>query len=131
MDEGNPSAFRIVAIDLDEGSIARSTPEIEHERAVATFDLIAKNSFEPEGHPGGPYRLRLRLVENRLAIEISDEAGGHIATHLLSLTPFRKIVKDYFLICESYFAAIKSASPSQIEAIDMGRRGVHDEGSRV
>jgi len=122
---------RIVEVCLDERSIARASPEVEHERAVAVFDLIEKNSFAPEGHDGGPYRLRLALVEQRLVLEITTADGAAVVTHLLSLTPFRKIVKDYFLICESYFAAIRSASPVQIEAIDMGRRGVHDDGARI
>lgn len=130
-DKAAKPSCRIVEILLDERSIARASPEIEHERAVAVFDLIEKNRFAPEGHDGGPYKLRLALVEQRLVLEITTADGDLVATHLLSLTPFRKIVKDYFLICESYFAAIRSASPAQIEAIDMGRRGVHNEGAQV
>lgn len=122
---------RLVGVDLDENSIARSGADVEHERATAIWDLIEENSFAPAGHDDGPWRLRLGIVENRLAFEISDEAGAPVAVHLLSLTPFRKIVKDYFMICESYFAAIRTATPSQIEAIDMGRRGLHNEGSHV
>ncbi|NLH80026.1 MAG: UPF0262 family protein [Phyllobacteriaceae bacterium] len=122
---------RLVGVELDEGSIARSGADVEHERATAIWDLIEENSFTPVGHDGGPWRLRLGFVENRLAFEISDESGTPVTAHLLSLTPFRKIVKDYFLICESYFAAIRTATPSQIEAIDMGRRGLHNDGSQV
>ncbi|WP_018700485.1 UPF0262 family protein [Amorphus coralli] len=125
------SRQRLLAIDLDESSIARSTPDIEHERAVAIYDLLEDNHFAPVGHDGGPYRLALAIVENRLVFAISLEDGTALATHVLSLTPFRKIVKDYFLMCSSYFEAIKTASPSQIEAIDMGRRGVHNEGSQI
>lgn len=122
---------RLVDVVLDE-SIGRSTPDVEHERAVAIFDLIEENSFHPVGdEAGGPYRLRLSLVESRLVMEVNRENGDHVITHILSLTPFRRVVKDYFLICESYFEAIKSSSPSQIEAIDMGRRGLHNEGSQT
>ncbi|MGX1309696.1 uncharacterized protein (UPF0262 family) [Amorphus suaedae] len=125
------SRQRLVAIDFDESSIARSTPDIEHERAVAIYDLIEENHFAPVGHEGGPYRLALAIVENRLVFAVAQEDGADVMTHVLSLTPFRKIVKDYFLMCNSYFEAIKTASPSQIEAIDMGRRGVHNEGSQI
>ena len=122
---------RLVGVELDEQSIARATADVEHERATAIWDLIEENSFVPTGHEGGPYRLRLGIVENRLALEITEETGQPVAAHLLSLTPFRKIVKDYFFVCESYFAAIRTSTPSQIEAIDMGRRGLHNEGSQV
>ncbi|MBW3097430.1 UPF0262 family protein [Pseudohoeflea coraliihabitans] len=115
---------------LDE-TIGRATPDIEHERAVAIFDLLEENVFEPVGHSEGPYRLNLSLVDSRLVLTITTQAGAAVATHILSLTPFRRIVKDYFLICESYYEAIRTSSPSQIEAIDMGRRGVHNEGSQT
>jgi uncharacterized protein (UPF0262 family) len=129
--DATKSTARLVGIEIDDGSIARASADVEHERATAIWDLIEDNSFAPVGHDGGPYRLRLGIVENRLALEISEEKGPPVAVHLLSLTPFRKIVKDYFLVCESYFAAIRTATPSQIEAIDMGRRGLHNDGSRV
>jgi len=122
---------RLVEVKLDEGSIARSNADVEHERAVAIYDLIEENHFAPAGHDAGPWRLTLGMVDNRLAFEICDEAGTQVAVHLLSLSPFRRIVKDYFFVCESYFAAIRTATPSQIEAIDMGRRGLHNEGSQV
>jgi len=122
---------RLIAVHLDDSSIGRATPDIEHERAIAIYDLLDENSFSPNGHDGGPYKLSLSIVEKRLVFDITDEAGGPIATHILSLSPFRRIVKDYFLICESYYEAIKTASPSRIEAIDMGRRGVHNEGSET
>jgi len=121
---------RLIAVDLDE-SIGRGPPDIEHERAVAIFDLIDENSFAPAGDKEGPFRLKLSLVERRLVFEVRQEDGTEVMTHILSLSPFRKIVKDYFVICESYYEAIKMGSPSRIEAIDMGRRGVHDEGSRL
>lgn len=122
---------RLIDVELD-ASIGRSTPDVEHERAVAIFDLLEDNSFRPVGDTdGGPYRLRLSLVESRLVFSVSSADGKAIATHMLSLTPFRRVVKDYFMICESYYDAIRSATPSQIEAIDMGRRGLHDDGSRI
>lgn len=127
MADGN---FRLCDVVLDE-SIGRSTPDVEHERAVAIFDLIEENSFHPAGHPGGPYRLKISLVDSKLVFAITTEAGGDVATHILSLTPFRRIIKDYFMICESYYEAIRSSTPSQIEAIDMGRRGIHNEGSQT
>jgi uncharacterized protein (UPF0262 family) len=127
---GEKPAFRLTDVELDE-SIGRSTPDVEHERAVAIFDLVEENSFEPIGHEGGPYRLKLSLVDKRLVIRITTEQGDEVATHILSLTPFRRVVKDYFMICESYYEAIRKGSLTQIEAIDMGRRGVHNEGSQT
>ncbi|NHT74364.1 uncharacterized protein (UPF0262 family) [Rhizobium sp. PP-F2F-G38] len=123
-------AFRLCDVVLDE-TIGRSTPDVEHERAVAIFDLIEENSFEPIGHDGGPYRLKLSLMDSKLVLVVTTEAGGDVITHILSLTPFRRIVRDYFMICESYYEAIRSSTPSQIEAIDMGRRGIHNEGSQT
>jgi uncharacterized protein (UPF0262 family) len=122
---------RLVAVTLDEDSIGRSSPDIEHERAVAIYDLIEANGFAPVGHDGGPYKLNLGLKENRLVFDIRLANGEPVTAHLLSLTPFKRIVKDYFLICDSYYAAIRTATPDRIEAIDMGRRGLHDEGSRI
>jgi uncharacterized protein (UPF0262 family) len=122
---------RLVAITLDEGSIGRSNADVEHERAVAIYDLLEENVFQPAGHDHGPYTLHLSMAENRLAFDIRLPDGAAVIVHMLSLTPFRKIVKDYFLICDSYYQAIRTALPSQIEAIDMGRRGLHDEGSRL
>jgi uncharacterized protein (UPF0262 family) len=122
---------KLVAITLDESSIGRSGPDIEHERAVAIYDLIEQNSFAPDGHEGGPYALHLSMAESRLVFDIRLADGTPVAAHLLSMTPFRKIVKDYFMICDSYYAAIRTATPDRIEAIDMGRRGLHDEGSNI
>jgi uncharacterized protein (UPF0262 family) len=122
--------FRLCDVVLDD-SIGRSTPDVEHERAVAIFDLIEENRFEPFGHSGGPYRLNISLVEQKLVLTITTETGETVATHILSLTPLRRIIKDYFMICESYYEAIRSSTPSQIEAIDMGRRGIHNEGSET
>ena len=125
------STRRLVKITLDEGSIGRSSQDIEHERAVAIYDLIEDNSFAPADHDGGPYALHLSITENRLVFDIRQQDDTPLMAHLLSLTPFRKIVKDYFMICDSYYKAIRTASPTQIEAIDMGRRGLHNEGSEL
>ncbi len=121
---------RIIDIALDEQSVARRSPEVEHERAVALFDLLEDNDFALHGVPG-PYRLHLGVFEQRLLFSVHDEHDGKLRDVVLSLTPFRKIVKDYFLVCESYYAAIKKLGTSQIEALDMGRRGLHNEGSEV
>jgi uncharacterized protein (UPF0262 family) len=126
-----PDAKRLVNVMLDEASIGRANPDVEHERAVAIYDLLEENRFEPIGDDGGPYALRIALVENRLVFEVMREDGSPVVTHMLSLTPFRRVVKDYFLVCESYYAAIKTESPSRIEAIDMGRRGLHNDGSTL
>ena len=115
--EGEKSTQRLIKITLDEGSIGRSSPDIEHERAVAIYDLIEDNSFAPCEHDGGPYVLNLSISENRLVFDIREESGAPVMAHLLSLTPFRKIVKDYFLICDSYYQAIRVATPERIEAI--------------
>ncbi|MBL8583479.1 MAG: UPF0262 family protein [Rhizobiaceae bacterium] len=126
-----PNNARLVDVELDE-SIGRSTPDVEHERAVAIFDLIEENHFQPVGDAGnGPYRLKLSLIDARLVLAVSRENGEPVVTHILSLTPLRRIVKDYYMICESYYEAIRSATPSHIEAIDMGRRGLHNEGSQT
>ncbi|MFP6748097.1 MAG: UPF0262 family protein [Alphaproteobacteria bacterium] len=120
---------RIVKLTLDEKTFIRRSPDIEHERRVAIYDLLEANSFQPAGPFEGPYHVRLGMEENRLALDIRDVNEAPLTRVLIPLTPFRRIIKDYFTVCESYFQAIKSASPSKIEAIDMGRRGLHNEGS--
>ncbi len=122
---------RLVAVELDGASIGRSTPDVEHERRIAIYDLIEDNRFVLPGHPGGEYRLHLAVRDARLVFDVRDAADAPLVLHILSLTPLRKIVRDYFTICDSYYAAIRTATPSQIETIDMGRRGVHDEGSEL
>jgi len=122
---------RIVDINLDERSVVRRSPDVEHERAVAIYDLIEDNVFAPVGAAQGPYSLHLSIAENRLLFDIRSEANQPITTVTLPLQPFRRIVRDYFAVCESYYEAIKTASPSKIEAIDMGRRGLHNEGSEL
>jgi uncharacterized protein (UPF0262 family) len=125
------SKARLIAISLDEASISRGNASIEHERQVAIFDILESNRFELEGRKGGPYKLDLRLVEDRLVLAVAEQDGGEPFSVVLSLTPLRRVIKDYFIVCESYYAAIRSAPPSRIQAIDMGRRALHDEGSRV
>ncbi len=130
MDDDQPQR-RLTDIELDV-TIARSTPEVEHERAVAIFDLIQENSFFPVGDTGqGPYRLKLSLADKRLVFEIARTNHEWVTTHKLSLTPFRRIFKDYFMVCESYYDAIRADSLGRIEAIDMGRRSLHNEGSQI
>ncbi len=122
---------RLVSVTLDEASIGQISREVDHERQVAIFDLLEQNSFKPVGAPGGEFALRLSLVSNRLVLQIFRPDGQPVTTHILSLTPFRRIVRDYYLVCDSYYEAIKASTPSQIEAIDMGRRGLHDEGAQI
>jgi len=125
MSEGGD--HRLDSIEIDEVSLASVSRDVEHEREVAVFDLLEANHFHPEGADHGPYGLRLSLTEGRLAFDISGD--GFERRHLLSLSPFRGVVKDYFMVCESYYQAIRQASPAQIEALDMGRRGLHNEGA--
>jgi uncharacterized protein (UPF0262 family) len=122
---------RLVAVTLDEATIGRSNPDIEHERQVAIYDLLEQNAFAPFGHSGGPYALHLSITGNRLAFDIRTEDGTPVVAHLLSLSPMRRIVKDYYTICDSYYHAIRTATPDKIEAIDMGRRAIHNDGSRI
>lgn len=122
---------RLVKVTLDEESIGRANPDVEHEREVAIYDLLEQNTFAPVGHAGGPYALHLSINGNRLVFEIRLENGTPVIAHLFSLTPLRRIVKDYYLICDSYYQAIRIATPDKIEAIDMGRRAIHNEGSRI
>jgi len=122
---------RLAAITLDEASLGTANDDIEHERRVAIYDLLEDNKFRPVGHDGGPYALHLGISGNRLVFDIRLADGTPVIAHLLSLAPFRRIVKDYFVVCDSYYAAIRTATPDRIEAIDMGRRSLHDEGSRL
>ncbi len=129
--EGEGGGRRIVKVALDEKSVVRRSSEVEHERAVAIFDLIEENHFAPVGEHGGPYSLHLGIEENRLVLDIRTAEDSPLGKVILALSPFRRIVKDYFTVCESYYHAIKTATPSQIEAIDMGRRGLHNEGAEL
>ncbi|MEL6421285.1 MAG: UPF0262 family protein [Pseudomonadota bacterium] len=125
------SPLRLIDVSLDETSIGRNRPEVEQERDVAIYDLLEANAFKLYGGPEGPYRLVLSIAEKRLVFDVRDEASTPLSTFMLSLTPFKRIAKDYFLICETYFEAIRTAPPSRIEAIDMARRALHDEGSEL
>ncbi len=129
---GDPkSAARIANIALDERTVVRRNPDIEHERAVAIYDLLEENSFAPKAGGEGPFDVMLGVIENRLVLDVKDRNGDPADRIAVPLAPFRQIVKDYFTICESYYSAIRHAPPSQIEAIDMGRRGLHNEGSEL
>mgnify|MGYP001452091218 FL=1 len=121
----------ISAIDLEESSKIRRSAQVEHERKVAIFDLLEENSFSLRSGPDGPYRLRIQIKENRLIFNLNSNDDVFLLDISLAVAIFRKIVRDYFLICESYFQAIKTKTPSQIEAIDMARRGLHDEGAEL
>ncbi|CAN7340340.1 uncharacterized protein (UPF0262 family) [Bosea sp. BE125] len=121
----------LIGVTLDEASLGRGSPDQEHERAVAIYDLIERNRFALPSHDGGPYLAHLALVERRLVFDIRQADGVPVVAHHLSLTPLRRIIKDYALVCESYYAAIRTATPSQIESIDMGRRGLHDEAAHI
>jgi len=124
------SEQRIVHIELDRKTLVSRSPEVEHERAAAIYDLLEENHFAPVGGFRGPYRVHLRLEDsNRLVIDINNVDDDRLESLSMSMMPFRRIIRDYFKICESYFDAIKRLSPSQIETIDMARRGLHNEGS--
>jgi uncharacterized protein (UPF0262 family) len=129
MADDQKKSHRLQSVELDEESLAAVSRDQEQERQVAIFDLLDGNYFEPVESPGGPYDLKLSLVENRLAFDIAGP--NYERRHLLSLSPFRGVIKDYFMICDSYYSAIRNSSPQQIEALDMGRRGLHNEGSSL
>ncbi|WP_395943843.1 UPF0262 family protein [Brevundimonas sp.] len=118
---------KLVSVELDAATLPAATAEIEHERRVAIFDLVEKNSFEPVGAEGGPYKLKLSLQDNRLVFDIDGD--DFTRTYAISLTPLKGVLKDYLLICDSYYEALRGSSPSQIESVDMGRRGLHNEGA--
>jgi uncharacterized protein (UPF0262 family) len=125
------SRFCLVSIVLDEATVVRRTREIEQEREIAIYDLLESNSFTPNGSGGGPYNLVLAIEENRLVFDIRMSDDSPHGKVMLSLTPFRRVIKDYFIVCESYYKSIRQAPPSQIEGLDMGRRALHDEGSKL
>ena len=130
-DGNSANAYRIVKIELDERSLAPATADIEHERKVAIYDLLEENVFRPNGAGEGPFELYLSNVERRLVFDVRREGGAALGQVHLSMTPFRKIIKDYFMLCESYYDAIRNAAPAQIETIDMARRAMHNEGSEI
>jgi uncharacterized protein (UPF0262 family) len=120
-----------VAVEIDARSIAGGPAYIDQERAAAIRDLISENLFAPEGRDGEVFRLHLSVVDRRLVLRINDVDDTPVVSHILSLTPLRRVVKDYFLVCEAFYAAVPTATPSQIEVIDMGRRSLHDEGAEI
>ena len=122
-------AHRLQSIELDEESLASVSRDQEQERQIAIYDLIEDNSFAPEGAIAGPYDLKIALVDNRLALDITGP--DYQRRHLLSLSPLRAVIKDYRMVCDSYYDAIRTATPQRIETLDMGRRGLHDEGSAL
>jgi uncharacterized protein (UPF0262 family) len=131
MDGSSEKRNRICKIDLDEQLRIRRNADIEHERTVAIFDLLEENTFALLGDLPGPYHLTLSIEDTRLAFDVKSETGAALERLALPLSPFRGVIKDYFTVCESYYDAIKRLSPSQIEALDMGRRAVHNEGSQL
>ena len=122
---------RLQEIVLDERTFVRRSPDVEQERKVAIYDLLRDNVFSPAGGAAGPFNLRLSIEQNRLIFDIRDAGGVPIRFFGLALGPFRKIIKEYLMICDSYYDAIKTASPARIEAIDMGRRGLHTDASEL
>ncbi|MBL8536470.1 MAG: UPF0262 family protein [Hyphomonadaceae bacterium] len=125
------SEQRLIDVLLDEASLAPASANAEHERRIALFDLKESNTFAVLGVSRGPYVLTLAMNEGRLALDVADTQGERVCTHLLPMVSLRKIIKDYTMICESYHNAIRNSSPSQIEAIDMGRRGLHNDAADV
>ena len=121
---------RLIAVTIDEESLGSQTLDQTHERAVAIYDLLEANSFALPGR-SGPFAVHLSLQSGKLCFQVRDEAGEPLIAHMLSLTPLRRVIKDYFLVCDSYYSAIRTQSPAQIEAIDMGRRGLHNEAATI
>jgi uncharacterized protein (UPF0262 family) len=122
---------RIAEITLDQRTVVRRSPEIEHERAIAITDLLKENRFTPESGLAGPFHVHLAVAENRLTMEMRNPKDGSSEAVVLPLAPFRRIIKDYFLVCESYYGAMRGKRLAQVEAIDVGRRSLHDEGAAL
>lgn len=120
---------RLASVDLDAETLGPVTAEMEHERRVAVFDLLEKNHFAPAGATGGPYALKLSTLDGRLVLDVSGPDYARV--HGLSLTPLKGLIRDYARICDSYYEALRGTSPQQIEAVDMGRRGLHNEGAEA
>lgn len=121
---------RLVAVEIDPASLSATQSFIDAERRTAIRDLVADNRFSPGGR-GGAYSLRLSIADKKLVLDVMDESGAPVVRHILSLTPLARVIKDYFMVCESYYEAVRIATPSRIEAIDMGRRGIHNEGAEA
>jgi len=129
MADDDRKIHRLQSVEIDDASLAAVSRDQEQERQIAIFDLLEENYFAPEGATGGPYDLHMGLLENRLVLDV--KGPDYERRHILSLSPFRALIKDYFLICESYYQAIRNSTPQQIEALDMGRRGLHNEASNL
>jgi uncharacterized protein (UPF0262 family) len=130
MQTGHHMHGHLVAVEIDPASLAAVAGFIDAERRAAIRDLVADNRFSPGGR-GGAFSLRLSLADKKLVLDVADEDGAPVVRHILSLTPLARVVKDYFLVCESYYEAVRAAPPARIEAIDMGRRGIHNEGAEA
>lgn len=129
--ESEKNRDRLIEITLDPKSLGRASANIEHEREVAIFDILDGNSFALDGIDVGPYGLNLAIADDRLQMNVTDENAEAVAFHQVPLTPLKRVMKDYFLVCESYYEAVRSAPPSKIQAIDINRRTLHDEGSKI
>jgi uncharacterized protein (UPF0262 family) len=129
--DAGPTRDRLKAITLDQGTISRGTHHIEHEREVAIFDILDGNQFKVVGRDDGPYALHLSIADDRLVFNVATDTEPAALVHPLSLSPFKRIIRDYFVVCDTYYEAIRSAPPSRIQAIDMGRRSLHDDASRL
>ncbi len=125
----NKSRDRLTEITLDPKSLGRANVNIEHEREVAIFDILDGNAFAVDGADLGPYKLHLAIAEDRLALNVATAGDAEVAQHFVPLTPLKRIMKDYFMVCESYYEAVRTAPPARIQAIDVNRRALHDEGS--
>ena len=130
-DDVPPSTSRLISIKLDEGSIKRSNANVDHEREVAIYDILDGNSFALDGYDSGPYTLMIGVQDDKLVLTVGSEGTDGSAVHMLAMSPFRRVIKDYFVVCDTYYQAIRTAPPSRIQAVDMGRRALHDEGSRI
>lgn len=129
--DGSPSRNRLVEITLDERSISRGNPNVAHERQVAIFDILDGNEFGLDGRDDGPYTLALSIVDERLVFSVGTPGAEGTFTVMLAMSALRRTIKDYFAVCDTYYKAIRTAPPSRIQTIDMGRRALHDEGSRI
>lgn len=129
--QSEQSRDRLIEITLDQKSLGRANPNIEHEREVAIFDILDGNQFAVDGMEAGPYRLHLAIVDDRLQFTVRDEDAEPVASHNVPLTPLKRVMKDYFLVCDDYYNAVRTQPPAKIQAIDLNRRTLHDEGSKI
>lgn len=129
--DAEKSRDRLIEITLDQKSLGRANANIEHEREVAIFDILDGNSFAVDGMEAGPYRLNLAIVDDRLQLTVRDEDSEPVAAHSVPLTPLKRVMKDYFLVCDAYYDAVRTQPPAKIQAIDLNRRTLHDEGSKI